>query len=175
MESRSFAQLDDPGRSAVRRFEALGKIGLDIAFRIHLGEAVRHSAPKSRLGESIGIASGIEVVRRRSMSQAEFCRTALFRLCSGHVHEELVGCDKCQTGSDAELNEVAARNFPKRSQFLDSLEPEIKFVHFVLPWRVRTAFMLCLSCYIDRAILNGYWKSPCLHAGCGKRLSGLDV
>src|SRR5215212_5248122 len=175
MESRSFAQLEDPGRGAVRRFEALGKIGLYIAFRIHLGEAVRHSAPKCRLGESIGIAAGIEVVRRRSMSQAEFCRTTLFRLCSGHADEELVGCDKCQTGGNAEMNEVAARDFPKRNQILDSLEPEIKFVHFVLPWRVRTAFMLCLGCYINRPILNSYWKSPCLHAGGGKRLSGLDV
>src|SRR5918995_6902835 len=140
MESRAFAQLDNPGGSAVRRLEALGKIGLDIAFRINLGEAVRHSTPKSRLRESIGIASGIEVVRRRSMSQAEFCRTALLRLCSGHAHEELVGCDKCQTGSDAELNEVAPGNFPQCGQFLDSLKPEIKFVHLVLPWRGRTAF-----------------------------------
>src|SRR5215208_374808 len=32
-----------------------------------------------------------------------------------------------------------------------------------------------LSRYINRAILDGYWKCPCLHAGCGKRLSGLDV
>src|SRR5215207_4112669 len=32
-----------------------------------------------------------------------------------------------------------------------------------------------LSRYINRAILDGYWKSPCLHAGCGKRLPGLDV
>src|SRR5215213_382465 len=175
MESCALAQLDNPSGSAVRWLEALGEIGLDTALRIHLGEAVRHSTPKSRLRESIGIASGIEVVRRRSMSQAEFCRTALFRLCSGHADEELVGCDKCQTGGNAEMNEVAARDFPKRNQILDSLEPEIKFVHFVLPWRVRTAFMLCLGCYINRPILNSYWKSPCLHAGGGKRLSGLDI